>query len=207
MDLVKIGRFIAELRKSKNLTQQELADKLLVTDRAVSKWERGLSLPDASKMLDLCNILGITVNELLTCEVIDMENYNKKAEELLIEMAKQEELKNKKLIVNMYVLLITTSIFYVGIVLLACFTLKEGVLLGTIITISTMLTVCVAFYGLKLEVDAGYYECKNCHHKFIPTYFKALMAPHMNTTRYLKCPNCQKRTWAKKTMSKESNSN
>ena len=207
MDLIKIGKFISNLRKKKNLTQQELADKLFVTDRAVSKWERGLSLPDASKMIDLCNILGISVNELLLGEVIDMENYNKKTEELLIEMAKQEENKNKKLIINMYVLLITTVIFYIGIVLLAVYTLKEGFLLGTIIIISTILTVCVAFYGLKLEVDTGYYECKKCHHRFIPEYFKALMAPHINTTRYLKCPNCHKRSWTKKVMSKESNSN
>ena len=65
MDLIKIGRFIANLRKDKKLTQEQLAEKLMVTDRAVSKWERGLSLPDASKMIELCTILDINVNELL----------------------------------------------------------------------------------------------------------------------------------------------
>ena len=74
MDLIKIGKFISTKRKEKNLTQEELAEKLLITDRAVSKWERGLSLPDADKMLDLCNILDINVNELLNGEKIDMKN-------------------------------------------------------------------------------------------------------------------------------------
>ena len=75
MDLIKVGKFIADCRKNFNLTQEQLAEKLYITDRAVSKWERGLSLPDADKMLDLCNILAISVNELLSGEMIDKENY------------------------------------------------------------------------------------------------------------------------------------
>ena len=98
MDLIKIGKFIANCRKEKNITQEQLAEKLFITDRAVSKWERGLSLPDADKMLDLCNILDINVNELLNGERIDMKDYEKKNEELLVELAKQDELKNKRLI-------------------------------------------------------------------------------------------------------------
>ena len=202
MDLIKIGRFIADRRKSKNITQQELADKLYITDRAVSKWERGLSLPDADKMIDLCNILGINVNELLNGEKINMEDYEKKTEELLVELAKQEEKKNKKLYMDMWVLCISALLFYIGIILLACYTLDEGVVLGTVICSSTVLLVAVCFYGLKLEVEAGYYECNNCHHKFVPSYFKAFITPHINTTRFFKCPNCGKRTWCKKTMHK-----
>ncbi|MBR3208927.1 MAG: helix-turn-helix domain-containing protein [Bacilli bacterium] len=203
MDLIKIGRFIAECRKNKNLTQAELAEKLYVTDRAVSKWERGLSMPDAGKMLDLCNILSITVNELLNGEVIDMKDYNKKTDELLVEFARQEELKNKKIMMDMWVLTITSLIFYLGIILLAGFTLGEGTLFGIIVFVSTILFIAIAFYGLKLEVDAGYYECKNCHNKFIPSYLNALIAPHMGTTRYLKCPNCHNRSWSKKVMTKD----
>ena len=202
MDLIKIGKFIAEKRKNIKLTQQDLADKLYVTDRAVSKWERGLSLPDADKMLDLCNILSISVNELLSGEMIDKENYEKKTEELILKLAQQEELKNKKLMANMWVLLITVFISYIGIITLACTLLEEGITLGTIIFISTAFFVLVAFYALKLEVDAGYYECNKCHHKFIPKYLTAMMAPHVHTTRYMKCPKCNKRTWAKKVMTK-----
>ena len=202
MDVVKIGKFIAECRKSKNITQEQLAEKLYITDRAVSKWERGLSLPDADKMLDLCNILGINVNELLNGEKIDMKNYEKKTEELLLELAKQEELKNRKLMRAMWTILITSSIFYIAIIVLAMNTLEKGFTLGLIICISTIIFVIASFIALKFEVEAGYYECKNCHNKFVPKYLNVLNAPHMSTTRYLKCPKCGKRTWSKKVMSK-----
>ena len=203
MDVIKIGKFIAEKRKEKKLTQEGLAEKLFITDRAVSKWERGLSLPDADKMLELCDILGISTSELLNGEVIDMKDYNKKTDELLLELARLEELKNKQLITNMWVLLITDAIFYIGILVLACSTLEEGFLLGAIIVTSTILALSVAFYSLKLELDAGYYECKQCHHRHVPTYSNVLWAPHMSTTRYLKCPKCGKRSWSKKVMTKE----
>ena len=203
MDLVKIGKFISTKRKEKNLTQEELAEKLYITDRAVSKWERGLSLPDADKMLELCNILDINVNELLIGEKIDMKDDKRKTEELLLELAKQEEIKNKKLMTNMWVTGISVLVFYLGILAIACLTLEEGPVLGTIICVSTVLFILVCFYLLKLEVEAGYYECNACHHKFIPTYIQALMAPHMSTTRHLKCPKCGKKTWSKKVMTKE----
>jgi len=200
MDLIKIGKFISGCRKKKNITQEQLAEKLNITDRAVSKWERGLSLPDADKMLDLCNILDINVNELLIGEKIDMKDYEKKNEELLLELALQDELKNKKLMTSMWTILITSALFYVGIILIAVNTLEEGFLLGSIICISTMIFLVACFVALKFEKDAGYYECKNCHHKHVPSYFNALCAPHMSTTRYLKCPKCGKRSWSKKVM-------
>ena len=203
MDTIKIGKFIAESRKSKELTQEQLAEKLYITDRAVSKWERGISLPDADKMIDLCNILDINVNELLLGEKIDMKDYDKKNEELLIEMAKQEEEKNKKLLLSMWIILISSTIFYTGILLISAVTLGEGTAFGIITVISTIVAVTVWFFALKLEVDAGYYECKHCHHRFVPSYKQVLMAPHMSTTRYLKCPGCGKRSWTKKVMTKE----
>ena len=203
MDLIKIGKFIADRRKEKKLTQESLAEKLYITDRAVSKWERGLSLPDADKMLDLCNILDINVNELLVGEKIDMKDDGKKTEELLLEMAKQEEIKNRKLLTCMWVITITSGLFYVGIVTLASLLLEEGFLLGVVIVLSTLLLLVACFYGLKLEVDAGYYECKLCHHRHVPSYSSVLWAPHMSTKRYLKCPKCHKRSWSKKVMSKE----
>ena len=198
MDLIKIGKFIADCRKEKKITQEQLAEKLYITDRAVSKWERGLSLPDADKMLELCNILEISVNELLNGEKIMKEDYKKKTEELLIELTKKEEEKDKKLFTNMWVLLITNSVFYVAILTLGSITLGEGVPFGIITVVSTILFVCVGFYALKIEVDVGYYECNKCHHKFKPSYLAALIAPHAHTTRYLKCPECGKRTMAKK---------
>ena len=98
MDQIKIGRFIAECRKRRQLTQMQLAEKLNITDRAVSKWERGKAMPDASIMLELCRILHITVNDLLNGEVVTMENYQKQSEKLLLEMAKQKEESDKRLL-------------------------------------------------------------------------------------------------------------
>lgn len=203
MDLIKIGKFISECRKKKNLTQEQLAEKLYITDRAVSKWERGLSLPDADKMLDLCNILDISINELFNGEKINMKDEKKKTEELLLSMAKQEEINNKKLYTNMYVSYIVYILFYLGIMMLASMTLEEGPILGIVIVLSTLLLCIAMFYNFKIEVDIGYYECMKCHHKFHSNYFIALLAPHIITTRYLKCPKCNKWSWARKVLSKE----
>ena len=98
MNQVKIGKFIAECRKNKNMTQAELAEKLNITDRAISKWETGKGMPDSSIMLDLCNELKISVNELLSGEVIKMEDYKKQAEENLLKMEKEREEKDKQLL-------------------------------------------------------------------------------------------------------------
>ena len=89
MDQLKIGKFIADCRKQKCLTQMQLAEELGITDKAVSKWERGIAMPDTSIMLELCDILGISVNELLSGEKINMENNNQKNEQLILEMAKE----------------------------------------------------------------------------------------------------------------------
>ena len=98
MDQIKIGKFIAERRKNKNLTQFQLAEKLNITDRAVSKWENGKSMPDSSIMLDLCKALEISVNELLSGEMISMKDYDKKAEENLYNLNRSNEHKKKTLI-------------------------------------------------------------------------------------------------------------
>ena len=91
MDQIKIGKFIAGCRKKVNLTQMQLAEKLGITDKAISKWERGMAMPDSSIMLELCDILNISVNDLLCGEVVTMDNYNKELENNLLEMIKQKE--------------------------------------------------------------------------------------------------------------------
>ena len=98
MDQMKIGKFIAQRRKEENLTQMQLAEKLNITDRAISKWERGKGLPDASIMLELCRILGITVNDLLSGEVVIMDNYTEEMEKNLLEMTRQKQAADKQLL-------------------------------------------------------------------------------------------------------------
>ena len=202
MEQSKIGKLIAECRKQKNLTQLQLAEKLGITDKAISKWERGIALPDTSIMLELCDILGITVHELLSGEKISMENNNQKNEQLLLDMAKELEKKNQIIWASMWaIMIISITALFAGI-FIAAFLIPEGVW-----QLVTILGICVVFlipcfYALKLEVSVGAYKCKNCGHEIVPTYKQALNAMHRGTTRYLKCPECQKRSWCKKVIKK-----
>ena len=202
MDQLKIGRFIAECRKKVNLTQMELAEKLFVTDRAVSKWERGISMPDSSLMLELCEILQISVNELLNGEKIVMENNEQKKDQILLDMAKELEQKNKIVWRNMWVILIVCLVGLLGGCAVAAFLVPEGIWQMVTVIAVCVLFILPCFYALKLEISVGAYRCKNCGNEFVPTYTQALNAMHVGFTRYLKCPKCGKRTWCKKIIKK-----
>lgn len=203
MDQRKIGAFIAACRKQKNMTQMQLAETLGITDRAVSKWENGRALPDASLMLSLCEILGITVNDLLNGEKINMENNEKRQEELLLELAKELETRNKTIRQSMWAIMIVSILALLGGVAIAALLIPEGVWqLVTVLGI-TVVFLIPCFFALKLEVSVGSYKCKNCGHNIVPTYSQALNAMHMGTTRYLKCPACGQRTWCKKVWKKD----
>ena len=202
MDQLKIGKFIAECRKQKNLTQMQLAEKLGITDKAISKWERSIAIPDTSIMLELCDILGISVNELLSGEKISMENNNQKNEQLLLDMAKELEKKNKTIWNAMWIIMTVSILGLIGgLVIIALFMPKGPWMLVAIISLCVVFLI-PCFYALKLEVNVGAYKCKNCGYEIVPTYKQALNAMHMGTTRYLKCPNCNKRTWCKKVIKK-----
>ncbi len=203
MDLVKIGKFIADCRKKQNLTQMQLAEKLNITDRAISKWECGKAMPDSSIMLELCEVLGISVNELLTGEELEMEKYNKQVELNLIEMAKQKEISDKRLL-NMEIIFgIGGSIVFLTMILFAVF-LDLEVWTRLIIIISAFVIFLVmCFFLVRIEQVTGYYECKHCHYRYVPTYRQANMSMHFGRTRYMKCPNCGKKSWQKKVLSKD----
>ena len=121
MDQIKIGKFIAECRKNNNLTQMQLAEKLNITDRAISKWENGKSMPDSSIMLDLCNELKISVNELLSGEVVKMEDYKKQAEENLLKIEKEREQKDKQLLNLEIVIGYLSSITFLVLIFVASY--------------------------------------------------------------------------------------
>ncbi len=202
MNQIKIGKFIAECRKRKSLTQIQLAEKLNITDKAVSKWERGMAMPDSSIMLELCDILDITVNELLSGEKISMENNDRKNEQLLVDISKELEQKNKIIWNSMWIIMGVSIPALIAGIFLAAFLIPEGIW-----QLVAILGICVVFlipcfYALKLEVSIGAYKCKNCGHEIVPTYLEALNAMHRGTTRYLKCPECHKRTWCKKVIKK-----
>ena len=202
MDQFKIGRFIADCRKQQKLTQMQLADKLGITDKAISKWERGMAMPDTSLMLELCDILGISVNELLNGERISMENNNQKNEQLLLDMAKELEKKNKTIWTSMWAIMIVSITALLAGITIAALLIPEGIWQLVAILGITVFFLIPCFYALKLEVSVGAYKCKNCGHEIVPTYTQALNAMHMGTTRYLMCPKCNKRTWCKKVLKK-----
>ncbi len=203
MDQIKIGKFIAQRRKENNLTQAQLAEKLNITDRAVSKWERGKSLPDSSIMLELCSLLKITVNDLLSGEVVAMENRNEELEKTLMEMVKQREENDKRLLTLEWVIgALSLIILLVPIIIGSYLPMEEWQRM--VLTFSGFIPAIVGFcFALKIEQVAGYYECKNCKHKYVPSYKAVNLAPHMGRTRYMKCPECGKKSWQKKVISKD----
>ena len=197
MDLLKIGTFIAEKRKEKKLTQLQLAELLHVTDRAVSKWECGRSMPDSSIMLELCDALGISVNELLTGEELNMENYNKQAELNLIQITKEKEESDKRLLRAEVVIGVFFTATFFALLLTGILTYKYANLPLWAMIVMIVLAVIIfftgVFFALRIEQKAGYYECKECGYKYVPTYKAVMMAPHMGRSRYMTCPHCGKR--------------
>ena len=203
MDQEKIGSFIQTCRKEVGLTQAVLAERLGITDRAVSKWETGKSLPDSSLMLPLCQELHITVNELLTGERLDtMVTYQKMAEENLLQLHALEEEANKKRLSLEWVIGFFGIVVLFGAIAVACLVEMPWwgrTIIGAGGGISFMIAMC---YGLWIEQDAGYYECPECGERYKPTYFDVFFAPHMGRTRRLRCPKCGEKAWQKKVLSK-----
>ena len=202
MDQIKIGKFIAECRKKNNLTQMQLAEKLNVTDRAISKWENGKSMPDSSIMLELCNELKISVNELLSGEMIEMKDYNQIAEKNLLEMAKKEEVQNKKMMFYEIVIGYMSSVTFLILLFTASFAVENIVARIILFILAFLVLIIGVSFALKIETETGYYECQKCHHKYVPKYSKVYFAMHIGTKRYMKCPKCNERTWQKKVLSK-----
>lgn len=202
MDQVKIGRFIAQRRKANNMTQMQLAEKLGITDRAVSKWETGKSLPDVAIMPELCGLLNITINDLFNGEVVVMEDYKEKSEKLLIEMAKQKEQADKNLLALEILIGVLSVIILLGFTFAASFFDMPDWARICLIIAGVIPCLVGLFFALKIEQTAGYYECAECGHRYVPTFGRVLWAPHMGRTRYMKCPKCGKTTWNKKVLKK-----
>lgn len=203
MNQIKIGKFIAICRKEQKLTQMQLAEKLGITDRAVSKWETGKSLPDASIMLELCSILKITVNDLLSGEMVNMKDSNKEMENKLIELVKQKQEADKRLLSMEIFVGVMVSVILFTLVFLASFVQMANWLRVFLIAVVFFLFIIGCAYALKIEQVAGYYECAKCGHRYVPTYSNVLWSAHTGRTRYMKCPKCEKKSWQKKVISDE----
>ena len=198
MDQIKIGKFIAECRKKQNLTQAQLAEKLDITDRAISKWETGKAMPDSDIMLDLCDILGIKVNELLCGEMIEIEHKDEQLNELIFQMAKNEERYHKRLLHSAYVIIATSLTALICLMSLISLLIPECGFQEFLIIVSVILFIIPCMIALKFKAETGYYECKNCQHMFVPNYKEIAVLMQTPTRRLLKCTKCGKWTWCKK---------
>ena len=202
MDQIRIGKFISKRRKEKNITQSVLAEKLNISDRAVSKWENGNCMPDADKISELCKILDITINDLFSGEIVDMKNNDKKLEENLLEMTKLKEEKDKELLALEWVIGYSASISFFTLIFVASFVEMPTWLRILLIVIGSMIFAYGVGNAVKIEQVAGYYKCDKCYHKYVPTFQSVFWAMHMGRTRYMKCPKCNKWSWNKKIISK-----
>ena len=197
MNQEKIGKFISSLRKEKNMTQLDLAEKLNISDRAVSKWERGINLPDASLMIELSKMFNVTINELLNGEIIK-NNYMEKAEEKLLELQERNDEYAKKMLNLEYVIGFSASITFITLIFVASFINMDSWIRILLIILGLVIFAIGMIFSIKIERQAGYYECQKCHHKYIPTYKSVLFSKHINRTRKMKCPNCGEKSWQKK---------
>ena len=198
MDLAKIGKFIAERRKAKNLTQAKLGEIIGVSEKTVSKWECGKGFADTSLILPLCQALDITSNELLCGKTLSSEEYKNEAEKSLIELSKKNVEKDKLLLRLEWII----GGFSVLILLIAtmCASYIDLSEHWRIIIIATGLVICLVGVGFAviIEKDAGYYECAHCKHRYVPTLNAVVWSMHFGRTRYMKCPKCGKKSWQKK---------
>ncbi len=200
MDQIKIGKFINKLRKENKLTQYELAEKLNLTDRAISKWETGVCMPDIGTIPELCRVFNISINDLFSGEIVDKKDYNEKSEANLLAMAKEREEQNKKMMMYEMVIGFMSSITFIVFIFVASF-IEMSIIIKTMLFILSFLILIVGVsVALKIETETGYYECNECHHKYVPKYSSVYFAIHYGTTRYLKCPKCNKRSWNRKVL-------
>lgn len=202
MEQDKIGAFIAQCRKEAGYTQAALGEKLGISDRAVSKWETGKNMPDTSLMLELCSLLHITVNELLSGERLDLEGYQQKAEEHLLELQRLEAVKNRALLSLELVIALSATVTYLVMLFAAIFAVENIWWRMVLILVGGTFLVVGIVWALRVEHDAGYYECPHCQYRYVPTMKAVVLAPHIGRDRRMKCPRCGKKGYHKKVLTK-----
>ena len=202
MDQIKTGKFIAALRRGIGLTQRELAEKLGISDKTISKWECGNGLPEVSLMLPLCEVLGITVNELLSGEKLKTEDYKSHAEENMTALLRERSENKRKLLLEFVVVLITL-LSSVTIIMLAGLLTLGAPLRILLIVIALVVMVGGIAVAAVLEMTSGYFECPKCGNYFTPTKTAYLMGAHTVMYRRLRCPHCGEKSWCHRRLSRK----
>lgn len=201
MDQVKTGKFIAQMRNEQGLTQSQLADKLFISNKTISKWETGKGLPEVSLMLPLCEILGINVNELLTGEKIPIAEYKEKAEENMMNLVHEAQESRKKIIISAVVALSSVLSAVPLVVVAGMFEMPVAARI-VLITIAVVVFIIGVAVACILDRDAGAFECSKCQTRFVPTMSAYINGAHTITKRKLKCPNCGCKSYCKHVLTK-----
>ncbi len=189
MDQIRIGKFIAESRKSKGLTQRQLADALSISDKTVSKWECGKGLPEVSLMLPLCAALEITVNDLLSGEKVSSMEYQKKAEGNMMNLMQENEENRKRMALS--VITVAITVIAVGaLVVIAAYMDLPAVARVLLIVGAVFVAAAGIAAGAMLDRKAGYFECPHCKELFVPSMDAYIKGYHTFTKRRLTCPKC-----------------
>lgn len=201
MNQIKIGKFIKSLRKEKEYTQEQLANKLLVSPKTISKWECGNGMPEVSLMMSLCEELSITVNELLSGSRLKDEEYKNKAEENLVLTLTEKKNNTLSLIIqiilgSMTIISVVTLILIASLLSIPVSLRIILIILGVVIMIISVSCLCV------LDLHTGYFKCPECNKTFIPTIKKYVMSPHTFLKRKLECPCCKTKKWCRKVTTK-----
>ena len=201
MDQIKIGKFIADQRKRKGYTQKQLSEILEISDKTVSKWERGNGFPEVSLLLPLCNELEITVNELLSGERDSEEDYRKKAEENMVNLVKEAQESKKKIILSAMVAGLTIIaalplVMMSGLLVMETWTRILLIVIGLVVIAGGITIACI------LDREAGAFECPDCNNRFVPDMKAYVMGPHTFTKRKLVCPHCGAHKYCKKVLTK-----
>ena len=191
MDQIKTGRFIAQERKAKHLTQRQLADQLSISDKTVSKWECGNGLPEVSLMLPLCHVLGITVNELLCGQRTLPEDYQFRAEENMIKLLYENQ-ENKKNMALSIICGCITIVAVLALIIIASLVEMPSPARVAIIVLAAVTGSVGVGAAVLLDVKAGYFQCPHCQELFVPTTSEYVKSYHTFTKRRLRCPRCGK---------------
>ena len=201
MDQITTGKFIAERRKARGLTQRELAELLNISDKTVSKWERGLGLPEVSLMLPLCKELDISVNELLSGRKLSDSEYKQNAEDNILSLIQEERKKAKFQTIIAVIVVVATFFAGLTLIMLSGFLEMKTLYRILLIVIGAVVILTGIGVAVALEITCGAFECRKCGHRFVPSVGAYLMGAHTATTRFLKCPKCGKRSWCLRRMS------
>ena len=149
------------------------------------------------------NVLKISVNDLLCGEIITMNDYNEKLEANLLELVRQKEETDKRLLSLEILIGVFSLIILFGFVFTAALVPMADWLRVCLIIVGFIVCMIGVIYALKIEQTAGYYECSKCHHRYIPTFSSVFWSAHINRTRYMRCPKCNKKSWNKKVLTKK----